>query len=296
VYRSSAALRDKPKYGDKTIWYHPNVTLDHNLTQAAAALASAGSVAVLSGAGISKESGIPTFREAQVGLWARYNPEELVTAEAFHHNPDRVWAWYQYRRDLVAQAQPNAGHAAVAQLEQLVEQVVVVTQNVDGLHARAGSTDIVELHGSLNRFKCEKDCSGMPTLLELGDVAHDAVHAPHCPHCGAWVRPDVVWFGEMLSPQVLARAMQAAHDSDVMLVVGTSGVVQPAASLPVEARRAGATIVEVNPEASQITRVAQIFLQGSAGQVLPQLVHLCLDSGSLGRRTADAKTSEVARK
>jgi NAD-dependent deacetylase len=198
---------------------------DEHLSQAAQALAHARVVAVLSGAGISKESGIPTFREAQTGLWSRYDPQQLATPEAFRRDPDLVWSWYQYRSDLVAAANPNAGHMALVDLEQIVERLTVLTQNVDGLHIRAGSRDVIELHGSLQRYKCAADCQGAPTPIDLSSVPHDKEHAPHCPDCGALVRPDVVWFGEVLPGPALDRAAEVAHGCDVMLVVGTSGVV-----------------------------------------------------------------------
>ncbi|MBN1313094.1 MAG: NAD-dependent deacylase [Anaerolineae bacterium] len=242
------------------------------LNTAAEAISRARLVAVSSGAGISKESGIPTFREAQTGLWARYDPEQLATPSAFSRNPDLVWAWYMFRRDLVAQSQPNPGHHALVEMEARVSKLVVLTQNVDGLHRIAGSTDVVELHGNLRRFKCSGDCRGSPTIIDLDTIEHDQEHAPACPHCGALIRPDVVWYGEMLPPGALERAFDIAKQCDVMLVVGTSGVVQPAASLPVEARHAGATVIEVNPMPSQIAPVVDIFLQGPAGQVLPLLI------------------------
>jgi NAD-dependent deacetylase len=236
------------------------------------ALARARFVAVLSGAGISKESGLPTFREAQTGLWSRYDPEQLATPDAFKQNPDLVWGWYMYRRDLVQAAKPSAGHNALAQLEQLLDHVVIVTQNVDGLHTMAGSREVVELHGSLSRFKCSAACQGEPTLIDLTRVPYDKVHAPKCPACRAPIRPDVIWFGEPLPSVVLERATRAAAGCDVMLVVGTSGVVQPAASLPGRAREAGGLIIEINPEPSHITPSADIFLQGTSGSLLPRIV------------------------
>lgn len=241
--------------------------------RAVEALDGARLIAVSSVAGISKESGVPTFRDAQDGLWARYDPEQLATPGAFRRDPDLVWSWYMYRTRLVEQVAPNPGHLAVADLEALVPQVVVLSQNVDGLHARAGSSDIVELHGRLGRYKCADQCRGEPTLIDLSSVEHDTVHAPACPHCGAKVRPDVVWFGEVLPAAALERAYQIAAACDVMLAVGTtSGVVQPAASLPSLARQSGATVIEVNPEPGLVTRTADLFLQGPSGIVLPALV------------------------
>lgn len=245
---------------------------DDRLQQAADLLDDARLVAVLSGAGISKESGIPTFREAQTGLWARFDPEQLATPQAFRRDPDLVWSWYMYRRDLVSGAKPNPGHRAVAELETLVPEVVVLTQNVDGLHVEAGSTDVVELHGSIRRYRCFANCQGSPTVVGLKTVPHEAEHAARCPHCGDYLRPDVVWFGEMLPDGALERAFAVAERCNVMLVVGTSGVVQPAASLPLVALQAGAGIVEVNPTPSEITPLAHVVLHGPSGQVLPALL------------------------
>ncbi|HOA23917.1 MAG TPA: NAD-dependent deacylase [Aggregatilineales bacterium] len=245
---------------------------DEKLQQAAEMLDGARLVSVLSGAGISKESGIPTFREAQTGLWARFDPEQLATPQAFRRDPGLVWSWYMYRLSLVSEVAPNPGHRAVAELESLVPQVVVLTQNVDGLHTEAGSTDVVELHGSIRRHRCMANCQGSPTLVDIDTVPHDAEDVPRCPHCGNYLRPDVVWFGEMLPEGAIERAFDVAERSDVMLVVGTSGVVQPAASLPLVALQAGAGIIEVNPAPSEITPLAHVYLQGPAGQVLPALV------------------------
>jgi NAD-dependent deacetylase len=177
-----------------------------------------------------------------------------------------------FRRDLVEQGQPNPGHYALVDLEELVPKLVVLTQNVDGLHKAAGSTDVIELHGNLRRFKCSDDCQGSPTIVELDSIVYNSEHAPSCPRCGALIRPDVVWYGETLPSDIIVRAFGIARKCDVMLVVGTSGVVQPAASLPVEAQSAGATVIEINMRCSQLAPVVDIFLQGSSGQVLPQLV------------------------
>jgi NAD-dependent deacetylase len=248
------------------------MTLENAIRQAAAALDTAQLVAVSSGAGISKESGIATFREAQTGLWARYNPEELATAQAFQRDPDKVWQWYRRRFGQAAQVEPNPGHVALVELEQMVPRLVILTQNVDGLHRRAGSRDVIELHGSLSRFKCFAACRGEPTLIDLDTIPYDDEHAPRCPHCGDLIRPDIVWFGELLPEAALRRAFEAASSCDVMLVVGTSGLVQPAASLPVEALQHGATIIEVNPEPSAITPIADIILRSPSGQALPEVV------------------------
>jgi len=244
--------------------------MQEKIVEAAAIIGRSQRLAVLTGAGVSKESGVPTFRDAVDGLWARYDPAELATPEAFERDPELVWEWYEYRREMVRRAEPNAGHYALAELEDLLPRVVVITQNVDDLHQRAGSTDIIPLHGAILRSKCAAGCQGEPTVIEA--TAPSGGDLPRCPHCGALARPDVVWFGENLPVDVLMRAMVVTQQADVMLVVGTSGVVQPAAGLPALARRAGATVIEINPISSAITPLAAIWLAGPAGEVLPQVV------------------------
>jgi NAD-dependent deacetylase len=231
-----------------------------------ARLREAGTVAVLTGSGISAESGVPTFRDAQTGLWARYDPMQLATAEAFGRDPGLVWEWYAWRRELVEKAMPNPGHEALADLERSVTSFSLVTQNVDGLHRRAGSQNVVELHGNIWRSKCSREG------VVIEPRADDTEVPPSCPLCGAPLRPDVVWFGEALPADELGEAFEAAHSCDLFLSVGTSGLVQPAASLPFEALQAGAVVVEVNPDETPLTRHVQYTLRGSAGKVLPALV------------------------
>ena len=239
------------------------------LARAAEWLASAQAVVVSTGAGMSKESGIPTFRDAMEGLWARFDPQRLATVEGFRADPRLVWSWYAWRRRKVAEARPHAGYHALAELESLVPSLVVVTQNVDGLHAEAGSRDVVELHGSLRRVKCLD--RNHPFDGPVPDTGAEEEDPPPCPVCGSPLRPDVVWFGEMLPERALRRAQRLAETSDVMLLVGTSGTVWPAAELPLLARRAGTRVVEVNPEPSDLTHAADVFLAGPAGTVLPAL-------------------------
>jgi NAD-dependent deacetylase len=235
-------------------------------------LCQAKAVAVLTGAGVSKESGVPTFRDALNGLWAQYDPMQLATPAAFGRNPDLVWSWYMYRLGLVKRARPNPGHYAIADLEVLVPTVVVLTQNVDSLHALAGSTDVVELHGSIRRFRCSADCQGPSTIIDLEKLDHDEEYAPQCPTCGAYVRPDVVWYGEMLPSWAITRATSVAAACDVMVVVGTSGVVYPAASLPFVAKENGAAVIDVNPVPDEIAHIADVYLQGASGEVLPRVI------------------------
>lgn len=223
-------------------------------------------VAALTGAGISAESGLSTFRDAQTGLWARFDPRELATPSAFARNPKRVWDWYAWRREQVAAALPNAGHAALAELERRIPEFTLITQNVDGLHQRAGSHNVVELHGNIGRVKCSRE----GTLVGHWEAPPDAV--PRCAQCGALLRPDVVWFEESLPEDALAAAEEAARRCEVLLVVGTSAEVYPAAALPERARRSGALIVEINPAATALSATADHVLRAAAGVILPSLV------------------------
>jgi NAD-dependent deacetylase len=260
----------------------PVTGLGHNggmLERASEALRAARRVVVFTGAGISAESGIPTFRDALTGLWARYDPEELATPQAFRADPELVWGWYEWRRALVSRAQPNAGHVAVAAIEAKVPGTVVVTQNVDDLHERAGSTALIRLHGSLFAPRCS-DCAAPAAVPAAsageGDVVEPAegkrLPPPTCPGCGGLVRPGVVWFGEALPADALKAAVDAAAQCDLLLAVGTSGVVYPAAEIPAVAARHGATVVQVNPEPTALDRVADVNLRGPAAVVLPALV------------------------
>ena len=240
-----------------------------------AALRSARQVTVLTGAGISAESGVPTFRDAQTGLWARYDPHQLATPAAFRHNPRLVWDWYAWRRGLVAQARPNAGHEALAEIERRVPRLTLITQNVDGLHARAGSRNIVELHGNLARTRCSVEETVVESWAETDE------RPPRCPRCGAFLRPDVVWFGEMLPRAALAAAQAAAADCDLFLSVGTSGLVEPAAALPYAALAGGALVVEINPDRTPLTPHVSYHLAGPAGVILPALRRAAWPDGVL---------------
>lgn len=260
------------------------------IARAADLIANSKRLVVLTGAGVSKESGVPTFRDALDGLWARYDPQQLATADAFRRNPKLVWDWYEYRRGLVRNAAPNPGHVALADLEDLLAHVVVITQNVDDLHQRAGSTDMIPLHGAIMRSKCFDNCQGMPTVIDVAALpGFDPEQGPpECPHCGGWVRPDVVWFGEALPQYELNRAMQLSRQTDVMLVVGTSGVIYPAAGLPHVAKDAGAAVIEINPTRSGVTDSADVWLAGPSGELLPQVVAVIRAQRSAGAQGADA--------
>jgi NAD-dependent deacetylase len=221
---------------------------------------------VLTGAGISAESGVPTFRDAQTGLWAKFKPEELATPEAFRRNPKVVWEWYAWRRQLVAGVEPNAGHRALVELERRVSEFTLITQNVDGLHQRAGSRNVIELHGNIARTRCLEEETLVEHWEDTGEVP------PRCPRCGGWLRPDVVWFNEMLPAAAIERAFAVSRACGVFLSIGTSAVVHPAASLPFAALEHGATVIEINPDDTPLTARAQFRLRGPAGVVLPALI------------------------
>jgi len=229
-------------------------------------------ITVLTGAGISAESGVPTFRDAQTGLWARYRPEELATPEAFQRHPKLVWDWYAWRRELVAGVKPNAAHHALVKLEQQVPDFTLITQNVDGLHRRAGSGNVLELHGELFRTKCSRCERAVNCWQDGGETP------PVCGHCHAWLRPDVVWFGEMLPVTLLQKAEAAAAQCEVFFSIGTSSLVYPAAELPFTALRGGATVVEINPQPTPLSDYVAYTLQGAAGKVLPVLLKAVWDS------------------
>jgi NAD-dependent deacetylase len=235
--------------------------------RAARALAVARKVVVVSGAGISAESGIATFRDTG-GLWEQHAIEDVATPEALQRNPRKVWEFYERRREHVQSVAPNAGHAAVAELETVFEEVVTITQNVDGLHQRAGSSRVIEVHGSLWRARCLSACGAVvdPFPFPASELP------PRCA-CGGMLRPAVVLFGELLPAETFALATRHAGEADVCLVVGTSGSVWPAAGLPLAARDAGASTVEVNPEPTELTAELDWSLRGTSGSLLPRLVY-----------------------
>jgi len=230
-----------------------------------AALRRAGAITALTGAGMSAESGIPTFRDAQTGIWARFDPQALASRAGFMRDPRRVWEWYASRRAAMARAAPNAGHRALAEMERHGPMVTVITQNIDGLHARAGSQRVIELHGNVERVRCFAEDVVVAAWDDAGDL-------PRCPRCGGLLRPDVVWFGELLPIAALAAAIEAARYGDVFLSIGTSGLVEPAASLAHEALACRVPVVEINPEPTPLTPLATFALRGRAGEVLPELV------------------------
>ena len=230
------------------------------------ALGNARHVLVLTGSGVSAESGVPTFREAQTGLWENFDPHQLATPEAFLQDPALVWRWYRWRRELVARATPNPGHFALVELAGLVPDLTLVTQNVDGLHQKAGSDAVTEYHGNLFETRCFSGACALPDEEPLEEI-------PICPLCGGLLRPGVVWFGEPIPAAAMVTAQQAAEGCDVFLSVGTSSMVWPAAGLGDSARAAGATLVEVNLDSTPMSSSSHHVLQGKSGEILPELVH-----------------------
>ena len=228
------------------------------------ALRDARHVCVLTGAGVSAESGVPTFRDAQEGLWAKYRPEDLATPDAFLRDPVLIWRWYRWRRELVANAEPNLGHTALTNLAALVPRLTLVTQNVDNLHQRAGSKGVIEFHGNIFADRCLTDGSRQ--------VVQDDSAVPLCPDCGGYLRPGVVWFGESIPEDALNDSFAAAADCDVFLSIGTSAQVYPAAGLADIAGQNGATVIEINPQPAMMS--ASFVLAGKSGEILPELVEL----------------------
>ena len=223
-------------------------------------------LAVLTGAGVSQESGLRTFRDAQTGLWAQYKPEELASPEAFRRDPKLIWDWYAWRREAVKAVRPNPGHYALVEIEKQTPEFTLITQNVDGLHRMAGSQNVLELHGNIQRVRCSECYTFAETW---GD---DTESVPQCVVCGGLLRPDVIWFGEALPRDQLETAVEAARSCHVFFSIGTSGVVQPAASLAHAAHNRGAIVVEINAEPTPLTPKVDYVFQGKSGAILPELV------------------------
>lgn len=227
-------------------------------------LKQAKSIVFFTGAGISAESGIPTFR-GKDGIWNKLKPEELANFNAFLRNPNMVWEWYNHRKKIVHESKPNAGHLAMAEMQNYFSNVTVITQNIDNLHRRAGSNTIYELHGNIERNYCIK-CG-----KKYNDELNFIDKAPTC-DCGGLIRPDVVWFGEYLPQDQFISSEEAAVKSDIFFVVGTSGIVYPAAGIILTAKKSGAYIVEINIEETEVTRYADKSFFGEAGKILPQIL------------------------
>ncbi len=236
-------------------------------------LKKADRVSVLTGAGVSQESGLRTFRDAQTGLWAQYKPEDLASPEAFARDPKLVWDWYAWRREAIKGVRPNAGHYALVEMEKKISAFTLITQNVDGLHRFAGSRNVLELHGNILRVRCA-DCG---TFTETwGD---DTESVPRCEKCTGLLRPDVVWFGEALPRVELESAVNAAREAQVFFSIGTSGVVQPAATLAHAARNKGSVVVEINAEPTPLTAKTDFAFHGKSGEILPELVRAVWEAG-----------------
>lgn len=227
-----------------------------------ALLRDAESVVIFTGAGMSQESGIPTFRDALEGIWEKFSPEHLATPEAFERDPQRVRDFYEYRRAFVRKAKPNAGHLAIAEMEEIFPEVIVVTQNVDCLHEAAGSTNVINLHGEILSNRCNRGCAGTQPGSRTS-----------CPACGSdSLRPNVVWFGEPLDPTLMAEARMGVSCTSVLMVVGTSGVVYPAAGLVDLAIEKGIPLIEINPEETPFSKRASVFLPSTAAAALPEIL------------------------
>lgn len=239
-----------------------------SILAATSRIASARSITVLTGAGISADSGVPTFRGAD-GLWRHYRAEELATPEAFERDPRLVWEWYNWRRELIATKHPNAAHHAIAALETRSQDFWLITQNVDGLHRAAGSRMLSEIHGNIWMVRCTV-CGA---ITENRDVPLRLL--PHCPRCQGLLRPHIVWFGESLAPEDLSQCTQVLRTTDVLIVIGTSGVVYPAAGFAGLAKDAGACVIEVNLESTPHSSLVDIAIQGRAKDVVPELLQLC---------------------
>ncbi len=254
---------------------------DPFLGRARELVANAEAVVVLTGAGVSASSGVPTFRGTE-GLWRSFRPEELATPAAFARDPELVWSWYAWRRKRIASCRPNPAHSALARFALSGRSVTLVTQNVDGLHATAAVEEArllqespspalpLELHGSIFRLRCTLCSHREPHRVP--DPNEEEEEVPSCPGCSQLLRPDVVWFGEPLPSRILSGAFEAAQAADLCLVVGTSAVVHPAASIPLATAECGGTVVEVNPEATPVSRVASMSLRGDAAEVIPALL------------------------
>lgn len=240
-------------------------------------LAGARNIEVFTGAGMSAESGLATYRDATTGVWENVDPQAMASIDAWAVRPEEMWAWYLWRASLARRAEPNAGHTALARLaEKSDKHVTVTTQNIDDLHERAGSEDVVHLHGSLFAFRCCMCARPWRGELELPDAPVATLTPPNCPLCGNLIRPGVVWFGEPLPSEQWAKAERRMREADAVVIVGTSGVVQPAASLPLLAAESGIPLIEVTPQRTDLSRFVDVHLDGTAATVLPELIDATL--------------------
>jgi NAD-dependent deacetylase len=245
--------------------------LDSDHTRAGLALRAASNVVVFTGAGVSAESGVPTFRDKLTGFWSRYDPRQLDTPAAYQDNPALVWGWYERRRALVSTSSPNPGHRAIATIEHRAPAFALITQNIDNLHERAGSTAPIHLHGSLFAPRCA-NCHRPADVPPVAAVSDGPIEPPGCQYCDGRLRPGVVWFGEEMPAGELKRAVTEAASCDLLISVGTSGAVFPAAEIPIIAADQGASVIQVNPEPTPLDELATFNLRGTAAKILPALV------------------------
>ena len=229
-------------------------------------LKEAEAVTVLTGAGVSAESGVPTFR-GKDGIWGKFKPEDLASVNAFMNNPDLVWEWYKHRKQIIASIKPNLGHVALVEMEHLYKRFAIVTQNIDNLHRRAGSKTVYELHGNIER----NYCMGCGKYFTNEEILRQE-RSPRCQFCNNLIRPDVVWFGEMLPEDEWNKSIRATELADVFFSIGTSAIVYPAASLPMIAKQSGAYLVEINLEPTDLSAYADEVLLGESGNILPRLL------------------------
>ncbi len=242
--------------------------IDENIRKISKILIQRPSIVILTGAGVSAESGVPTFRGPD-GLWRQFRAEDLATPEAFARNPGLVWEWYDWRRQKIYNVEPNPAHVVIAKWEKYFPFFVLITQNVDGLHQKAGSTKIIELHGNIWKVRCTKEGK----VFENRQVPLSQI-PPLCPDCGSLLRPHVVWFGEALPSDVFEASLQALYHTKVMMVIGTSALVQPAASFPLIAQQNGAILIEINLEPTPLSSYADFTIYGKAGKILPLIDQL----------------------
>jgi len=250
-------------------WHFYDTSMDApSISQARELILNAKTIVVFTGAGVSQESGIPTFRDALTGLWSQYEAESLATPEAFVENPKLVWDFYEYRRELIRQCEPNAAHRAIAALEK-ERQIVVVTQNVDGFHQAVGSSDVIALHGNIFENRCFVECG----FVEECSATPSLTGPPICPACRlGLLRPNVVWFGEMLNEAHLSRAFEMVRQCDLLVSIGTSGLVYPAAQIPFLAVGEGKPVIEINPQPTDFTRLATVSLAAPTAEVFPRII------------------------
>ncbi len=241
---------------------------EKDLAELARRIQSSSCITALTGAGVSAASGVPTFRGRE-GLWRNFPPEQLATADAFRRDPGMVWEWYNWRRELISRCQPNAAHLVLAEWSKRFPAFSLITQNVDGLHERAGTQNVIRFHGSIWEVCCWNGCESSPPRW-LDESVPFATIPPTCPYCGALVRPGVVWFGESIDPMISSRSIEATW-CDIFLTVGTSAIVYPAANLTFNAKEHGAFTVEINPEATPASSAVDLAIQGRAEEVLPKV-------------------------